>query len=426
MKLSFSKMQAAALCPPSAVIPGVERSYTSSATRGVVLHDFLYRVPTYGLEAALESVPEAFREQVEVIELERLPAVRPESYAGELALAYNWLTQEARELGRGLERRYNVDAELEIPGTPDVVGVGVEEVVVGDYKTGFHDYGNAKDVWQLRIGALAAARTYGKRWATVFIWYIRPDGTVHYDRARLSPEDLEEIASQVVDVVTRIQEAETAMRNRERLDYRVGEHCRRCAAFAVCPAQTMLAGRLASAATAPEDAFALLTGEEVLTPEVARRLVDLLPVARKLLDVVEESLDAHAAERPVDLGNGYVYGRKAHPKETIDATKAVDVLKRLHGEEVALKALEQPPPVMTKEGLKSALRVLVDRSPKGAKLRIGKLFDSTMAMLRDAKAATTAWSYPVMKHKPKDTAPALAAGEGTDNAERAEGQHEAA
>ena len=197
---SASSQNRVAVCAPSGAGEHVER-VTNDATLGTAKHRFSEVWMADGdVTAALAAVPEEHRQACEAVAyaLEQLP-FKPGEVGCEVSYAYDVLLDEARDLGRGIGRRYEKDgplAETEIPMTIDLVAIAADRSVayVDDFKFGYHPVAPAKTNRQLICGALAVSRTHGVPRIVASIRYIDPDGNLESDTAEFSAADLDELA----------------------------------------------------------------------------------------------------------------------------------------------------------------------------------------------------------------------------------------
>src|SRR5262245_59845690 len=141
--LSPSGLARAAACPPSQALPHA-KTVNRYMKRGTALHRFLFLVNTQGVDPALSWLIQNAPDLVPAarsIDLNKLPASRPESYAAEVSLVWNPDTGEAQELGRGLDREevHSRTPPGWMPMTLDVLGEATDAAVVYDYKTGYSD-----------------------------------------------------------------------------------------------------------------------------------------------------------------------------------------------------------------------------------------------------------------------------------------------
>lgn len=382
MKVSMSGLPRIAQCAASAVLARVHEISRPFADRGKALHRFLQLVPQVGRDKAVSLVDEEWREDAACIDVSRLPASRPESFAAEVSWAYDWKTGKAREIGRDLDRAYETllePGDVEIPGTADSVGLYEDLVFVLDYKFGWRDLGDAGNSWQLKGLALAAARATGRRAARVAFVRIREDGSPWFQVADFSEADLDAAELDVNDLMVSVEAFARRIADGQRLeavDVHEGPACHYCPAFDRCPAKVSLAARLA-------DPVKLLEPLPVLTPALATQLLARLDLIDEVVGRVREKLEDYARTSPIALGDGRFWGPCEKRIDTIDAERAQPIIEQLYGGDVGREAVEQPPLKMTKEALREGLRLYVKRTP-GSK--ITTVFDRAVEQLRKAGA----------------------------------------
>lgn len=382
MKLpTFSRWPLAAVCPAHVAFPHAERS-TSFAALGTSKHGFHENVGAMSREEALSLVPPEHRAACERMNLDRLPW-DPKSYSKERAFALNIDTFEARDLGTGLGRKYPDLGPRWTYGTLDVVGLAEDAVLVADLKTGWSDTTPAREHWQLRMGALAAARAFGKTTAHVAIIHVRDDGEPYWDTATFSELDLDATEHSVRRVVAQMERAIEVKASGEDPTVTAGAHCARCPALGSCPAS-----REVILATIGRTVVPVVLNEETAPILYARLL--LLDEVR---DLAWKVLDGYAEVSPIPAGNGYVYGATKVPRTTINGEKAPELLKR-----IGLTVEPEVKKVITHEALKDAIR----REWPNAK--ITKAHESLIAQLLEAGAASTTTTTSVRKHKAKPPA----------------------
>lgn len=401
MRLSLSGLERALACPPSTVLPQVG-SVTPDATRGHALHDFVAEVATGVVPyAALQKLPEELHPAAAAIDFTHVPG-GVTGYAAEVAFLYDVRADTARELGRGLGRKYPAHAGHEVPGTADLVGLTEDAVVVWDWKFGWGCVTKAAQNRQLAGYALAAARAYGRRRA--FVGLLRqPEGaSPWFDWAELDELDLDATAAELRGLLADAEREAGKLAAGEALRTTVGPHCRYCPALRVCPAQATLAVALANP-SAWQQGLPL-----ELTLETAALALERIRAARAVLDKVEESIDALARQTPIPLGDGEVYGPRPHPTERLDAVNGALVLAKAFDDATARAAVKQTP-TLTKESLKAALAGWRERHPEDAR-KPAALQKAALEALRLGGAATTTYTHPVVRHRPKPEAlPAAAA-----------------
>lgn len=306
-------------CPASAVLPQ-HRSETDESRAGDARHQFLERAPEVGRDAALAEVPDAYREQCEALDL----SMMPQRLAHEVAFAIDVETGEARELGRGVERRYDV-ADTEIPGTADVVGVSEAQVCVIDFKGPDPRVPRAKDSGQLKTLALAAARAYGKEEAVVSFIRIRGHESWQ-DTATLDIFDLDCHAADLKATASLVDKA----RDNPDKYIREGSWCRYCPAMPSCPAKQALQRQAESGE--------ILDTLAPLTPETAPEAYRKLRLMEDMTKRVREHVCAYAREQPIDLGEGRKFGlRPTRGQTKLDGDVIYEVAREKLGQDVADK-----------------------------------------------------------------------------------------
>lgn len=370
--LTGSGLERAMLCDGPAYLQHID-SVSDDAARGSAVHAFFEAVSTKGREAALDDAPEDLRPALEALDLSRLPV--GSSYAAEVAFAYDPLMSAARELGRGIGRRYEV-GDTEIAGTADVVALLDDDgVFVADFKSGWSRRTAAKENPQLLFYALAACRAYKRSRAAVQIIRVMEDGTTWTDEAALDAFDLDEFASRVLDLASRYMEVRNEIREPRLAE---GEQCRWCPSFSVCPAKVAL--------LAKPLAF------EALSPEVAATAYAKVKLYKAAVERAEEILRDYARTHPIPLEDGTVYGVRIDHAKNIDAKVARGVLSEWFGEPVAEQGISYE---ASQASLKRALKAAGNR---------GISFDDLLAEIQKRGGLKVIQAPKLVAHKPKEAA----------------------
>lgn len=399
--LSISGLARATLCPPSLVLPHV-RWTSSYAEMGSVIHRFLQRVPVVGAAAALEEVVDPkHRAACEAINLERLPTLDPEKYVHEVAIAYDPVTDTARELGRGIERSEvaRLARPGEVTGILDVLGMGDDFAIVADYKTGRRDRGPLRQHWQLLGYAVLGSRLLGVERVLVARIRLLESGEPWFDDLLLGALDLDSTSVSIQRALAEAHLARERIAAGGRAALNRGEHCEYCPAMPRCPAFVELAtaASLAVQEHSPKlIAPALDIGE--LSAETAPRHLALAAQLEYAAAWVRRSVDTFARGTPFQLPNGNLYGPHPVTRERIDAAKAVDGTRELlPPEDVALleAATERK---MSKEGIKRAIRAAKVKDPT---LRIVADQRRLLVALRAVGALSETTTNPVGEYKPE-------------------------
>lgn len=395
--LSFSKLELAELCPGALVLFQVDRE-NPARRRGTAVHAFLREVSRIDREQALQSVPEEHREACAALDLDLLP-LDPESWAAEVAFAYDVETDQARELGRDLERNYPEVGDDEIVGTADLVGLDADRVIVPDFKTG-RVPPPVKGNLQLGAYALAAARAYQRSAAKVAIIHL-PMGFSDIDpscrSADLDSIDLDAIGARIYGIWESLRAARTAYAQGQLPFLCEGDHCVYCAAFPTCPAKQVLASRIAKPELCPAVlavAQDLEAFRNALTLESAPGIIAMLERYDELSKRLWAIIDDLAKQAPIPLGNGEAYGPHPYTRTRISGD-AISVLLDRYGEEVALVAAKSVEATLTKKAITDALRPWV-KTKEGAK--ISWEMDACMEALIQRGAAKKSTSTPIGRY----------------------------
>lgn len=372
--LSPSSLGRAAICAPSQVLPHAQIA-THFTRRGTALHRFLFLVNTQGVDEALawliSNAPDLIP-AARTIDLHRLPASRPESYAAEVSLAWDPQTGKAVELGRGLEREevHRLCPEGWLPMTLDILGDSQDAAEIWDYKTGYSEVDAAEDNWQLD-GYSVAAASYLGRDATrqgIIRVPIEDGKDPWFDVAELDAFALQMAAERIREVIARVLEERRNLHAGGKPNLVVGPHCKRCPAFYFCPAnmslvRSVLVDVRSDAATKTEiDGYVTnLSGALTLDnfPETFAKLKAAEHLVEKLLEVVKNFAVQHG---PVPLGSGWFYGRIEEEKEYVHPDTVRDVLIEMHGREVADAAVKVKLHA-SKDSIEQALRPLKEQIP---------------------------------------------------------------
>jgi hypothetical protein len=345
---TFSALERAAACPGSVVIPATG-DVSTYAEDGNAKHDYLEAVQRDGLATALAAAKGELRQWAEALAYDELP-LEVGAYAAEVAFSFDTFAGTARELGRGIGRAYPELGPSEVAGTVDLVGLADdgETVIVIDWKTGSQPVTAAHRNWQMRAGAVAAARAYDRSRAVVQVAYLAHGYT---DSATFDSWELESAAQELATLVALWH----SQAQRERPALTRGPHCRYCPGFDSCPAQHEL---LQIAVRRPDD-LAQET-EVALTNGGRARAYEIRQQLALLVKRLGERVDAHAAVRPIDLGNGRFYGFAPGKRAVQDATRARDVLLEagVPAEAVAAAVTETTELHTTVGGIDKALKKL--------------------------------------------------------------------
>jgi len=176
---SASSMERATICPSSTALPRVYRT-TNDSERGQGVHFYLrQRGQGISAEDALALVPEKWQATCKGINLEsefKTLGIREPRF--EVAFAVQAETGKVRELGQGLERKYQLEPG-EIPGTVDLLGESFRGYpLIADFKTGYEDVTDVEQNLQIQFYAYAAARSRNADRAEAYIGYVDAVGNI--------------------------------------------------------------------------------------------------------------------------------------------------------------------------------------------------------------------------------------------------------
>jgi hypothetical protein len=367
------------------VLPHVATAWKSGAD-GTAKHAALAR-RVYGPGIDLDST-DPLAIWLDSLEDEALEPLR--NSLPEVAYAYDVATGAGRFLGSNLGRTYPETTPVEFAGTADYVRLEGASVQVVDLKTGMGDVPHPERNAQLRMLALAAARTHGVDSASVGILHAPEGRTPWWSWATLDAFELEVVAGELRDLARRIEIARAVVATGQTPRLTVGEHCAYCPARHGCPARVAMAQRLAG-----EPEVVVRDLKAMLTPESSALALALWQAATKALQEVGAALYAYASESPIPLGDGRVWGPRETSREVIDAEKAWLVLVEKYGVDVARKAMSLD---TSKAGVSRAMQVLreqmrgaIDRPPgvPAGKATLKSLNEGALAALRAAGCVTT-------------------------------------
>lgn len=386
-----SGLNRAELCLGSETLPHVERVREWSES-GKGKHAFLEAVPRVGRDKALELIEDKeLRAVCEEIDLSRLP-LDGQAYAQEVAFGYDVETGKARELGRSLNRRYGPLGKTELAGTADVGALEQDDgVYIGDFKTGYRYELTAPPLEknrQFRFLARAATAAWGRTSATIEVIRLNDEGKPWKKSHGLGPFDLDKDSEDLRRIALAVIHERERVAAGKAPTLVSGQHCAYCPAFNFCPE---IRGQVA-AVLAVDGNVPALAAE--LTEDTARQLAERIPLVEQAAVRAKEVLKFYAAEHPISLANGTVYGPVETTKREIDGAKARIVLTKFLGDEKAAAAL----PVKTSQ---DAIKDLISPFVKAGGGKVAPVFESLMEEIATAGGITVRKSIEVKAHKPK-------------------------
>lgn len=323
-------------CLGSSVLPRVINANSNEyQTRGKALHKYLQDIGE-GMPAgeALELVDEAFIAAAAAIDLEQLKDIL--GLSPEMSFAYNPVFGTARVLGVSLDREYEAAGATadEIPLTPDVIGIDNPDSpsvgIVVDFKDGWSKRTPAARNWQLKLAALALARTYDLDIVRVQLIYLRNGASIGRETATFTAADLAVFEAEVRVRWQSVPGARDAYVQRgEMPELVMGSWCDYCPSYFACPAKM----NLVRAAVTTEKVDRLL--DAPLTPADAARAYKLLEALDEPRKRLKAAVYACAKEQPVlvdTLEDGtqvWLGVTEVVGNQQLDATKARQVAKEM-------------------------------------------------------------------------------------------------
>jgi hypothetical protein len=256
--------------------------------------------------------------------------------SAECAFMIDVSDESVRALGHIKREDYPPAGPFEIPGKVDLIIYGTRRVIVVDYK-GFEEVDSAATNEQLATYALMVARAGGLLEITVAIVYLGADWRPA-DVATLYAMDLDAHAERLRGMMTSSDRT-----------IRVNKHCKYCHAFLFCPEQKRFGEEAAGGA--------LAVRVEAMIPfandDDAADAFELLQRVKMFAARLTAAVYARAAERPIPLRNGKMFGAVAKQgNEKLDGDMVYEVMKELHGQTRADRAVAR---VATKKQLAMAI-----------------------------------------------------------------------
>lgn len=313
-----SKLDRVIRCPLSELLPHTPDAPTTHTTAGADRHERVAEVLSG--DAPRDSIP------WNVHEVLGLP---PDAEMHvECALSFSFLTDTSAHIGDNLKRAYPRDPGA-LYGTADIVAVLADRVVVVDWKGGHAWLPDAAENWQLRALAMMACDAFKRDRATIATVRLHDHGCGKPDVAELDASDNADTLADVTNAMNIIQIAESSPIN-SRPAPRPGEWCRYCPGRNSCPAFDASARELQT--IAGDGAWL-----ERMRVEIERdpgRVYEFAERGKKILAEVWKLLEYRADTGGCfALPDGSTVERVSEERRSIDATKAIDVLRSVGAED---------------------------------------------------------------------------------------------
>ncbi|HKQ65992.1 MAG TPA: hypothetical protein VJZ73_13340 [Methylomirabilota bacterium] len=352
-----SKVHRMWMCPASVILPqnvsdDSEARSEPARGKGHVVHKYLERVRAVGPEEALAGVPEDCLILCKALDIDRLPT----HLSTEVAFAWNWVTQTARELGRNLGHRdydlLRVDWSCEIPCTIDVVG-SAQVIVggfarmrgyVGDYKTGHTSYPRPNRFGQTMLGALCARSVLGLEDCIVELIHIDDDGDSWPARDLVDEWDMDTFARELTETMESLPALVEAYDSGLAIVKHEGSHCAYCPGFKDCSAKVGLIRsipvELVKLGIAPGANGELEVAPNAITVRNAAMAYEACERIEAILRKVRAEVCGIAYHEPIPLSDGRVIERYTHKRRAVDGRIAAAVLEERYGRAEAMTAVD--------------------------------------------------------------------------------------
>ena len=170
----------------------------------------------------------------------------------------------------------------------------------------------------------------------------------------------------------------------------VGEWCRHCPSLTACPAQVSLVRALAGEPDELVRSFA-----EALTPERAAAAYGKLKAIRSLVERLEAAMESYAAQQPIDLGDGRVFGAQETKRDSLDGNIVWRVLEAKYGAASAWEAVELK---ATKAGIDRVVRKVI--AERGGK--VSHLNREVLSEVAGLGGVRVNWTNSVREHVVKE------------------------
>lgn len=244
----------------------------------------------------------------------------------EVAYAFNTETRAVRELGVGLERKYEV-TEAEIPGTNDAEGMRISGIAVtGDLKSGFGNTIEPETSRQSHYHAVVRRRALDVDFVDARIWRVGESGKVKAIEHTFDGFALDTLEDELVDIFAGVKSAHERMQAGDTLKVHPGSWCSYCPAKPVCPAHVALAREMLPEL---ERVGGLIAGVMRMTPAEQFRVFELWHQAKKLVEAIGPSLKAIAKHAPFVSADGTQMVKNiSYEKENFSKELAVLLLKQ--------------------------------------------------------------------------------------------------
>ena len=348
-QLTLSALWRAAICAGSAALPHVRTRDVPGSALGTALHK-VQELRARGERPDLDAIAEAYAVPADdrgwyyATARRCLPVIPPGALA-EVPLAYFDDGDCVNIDPPDASHRYAVESNV-LPGMLDLIWSEPEPLessprlrfvearcppgstlVVADYKTGNDDNVPPPDRnWQLRAGALMAARWTGATRVIPAICYLEPSPEGETNEGRwemgsvIDAAGLDAIEFELRDILHRVETARFDVAAGAVPGLVTGDHCTHCPARTACPAHLAEVRSVLDVSMIIADASGSANGGALrVTRHEAKWLAERLPSLRAALEKAELAVKYHAdCEGPLALASGKVYEGKDETRMHLD------------------------------------------------------------------------------------------------------------
>ncbi len=407
IEITGSKAHRVWKCPSSAVLPQVaedETIHEPARNKGKGIHGYLEVVGEVGAIVAQAGVGEDLLPLVKAIDLDDVPV----GLSTEVAFAWNWRTNTARELGRNINRCYEladppVDPDSEIALTMDLIGVQGRRGYCGDYKSGHGKYPAPDMFGQTLLGACCARSVFDLDECVVELIHIHDDGDNHKSRRLLDEWDMDAFAREFQRSMLQVERWEREYERTGQVGAIEGPWCQYCPAFMACPAKVALihaipAELMAFGAAPNAETGALELREGVIS---VRNAADVWMMLERISDIVSKAkaqVRGIAFFEDVELPDGRVLGKQVTERRHLNAEIAAQVIEKRYGR------AERDARVKISMSLDAVHQAVVNHIKPGQKIHTKKndgVLDLVLGEIDQLGGMETKVTAPIKAYAPK-------------------------
>lgn len=419
--VSGSAMSAAINCPASAVLPRILGTAFAATKIGSALHEHVRHRNLYGIQVAVEKLPElAHRFELDEDEsslfIARAKAFEWNPPRGSVAELPLCLFEDGRVgVVKGGKGVYELPPDALLPAQIDlfwaeptplyrdggrVVCPPDSTLWVVDFKSGREDYvaPAERNAQALAGGVLASKYTGAKRCLAGIVYLRKGQGIWDIPDYPLDSEGLARVEALLRDAILEVRLQRQRHAAGLPLVYREGMHCNLCRARHGCPAH------LATLKSWLSDLAPIEPG--ALNDSQVQRLAELAPALTRFAASAHQALRAHVemSGAPIHLSDGRVWGPHSKAGTAYDPTIALEALSAELGDaELARAAIKT---TITSASVERAIKLAHEK--RGISRKKSEATRRFFARTKDLGGVRTYTKVQWGVHKPKPTLPPAA------------------